>query len=82
MRAPSSHMNGGSHKLNSWWDPPFMWDEGAYIYGTPGVSNNFPKYWWDPLFMWDEGACIYGTPGVPNNFPKYRIGFELYRSNC
>ena len=19
-----------------------MWDEGIYIYGTPGVSNNFP----------------------------------------
>ena len=22
--------------------PPFMWEEGARIYGTPGVHNNFP----------------------------------------
>ena len=44
MRASSSHMNGGSHKLNSWWDPPFMWEEETRIYGTPGVPNNFPKF--------------------------------------
>ena len=43
MRAPSSHMNGGSHELNLWWDPPFMWEEGVRIYGTPGMPNNFPQ---------------------------------------
>ena len=37
MHAPSSHMNGGSYQ-----DPPFMWEEGVRIYGTPGVPNNFP----------------------------------------
>ena len=42
MHAPSSHMNGGSHHEFSLWDPPFMWEEGARIYGTPGVHNNFP----------------------------------------
>ena len=50
-----------------------MWEEGVRIYGTPGVSNNFPiamylKFTFPP-FMGEEGVCIYGTPGVPNNFP-------------
>ena len=28
---------------HEWWDPPFIWEEGARIYGTSGVHNNFPK---------------------------------------
>ena len=27
--APSSHIHGGIRSLNSWWDPPWMWKEGA-----------------------------------------------------
>ena len=41
MLTSSSHMNSGSHSLNSWWDLPFMWEEGVRIYDTPGVPNNF-----------------------------------------
>ena len=44
MSAPSSHMNGGSHQLNLWWGPPFMWEERAHIYDTPRVPNNFPRH--------------------------------------
>ena len=31
------------------WGPSFMWEEGACIYGTPRVYNNFP-YW--ILYLW------------------------------
>ena len=43
MRAPFSHMNSRSHHEFNWWDPPFMWEEGTYIYGTLRIHNNFPQ---------------------------------------
>ena len=62
MHAPFSHMNGRSHHEFNQWDPPFMWEEGARIYGTPGVHNNFPLEVgsWDNLY--DRGLNnSYGT---------------------
>ena len=44
MRTPFSHMNGGSHHEFKSWDPLFMGEEGARIYGTPGVHNNFSQH--------------------------------------
>ena len=41
MRTLPSHMNGGSHHEFNQYDPPFIWEEGVRIYGTPGVHNNF-----------------------------------------
>ena len=42
MRVPSFHMNGRFHYEFNQWGPPFMLEEGARIYGTPGIHINFP----------------------------------------
>ena len=57
MHVFSSHMNGVSHHEFSLWDPPFMWEKGARIYGIPRVHNNFPwiydiyDLWWIFVIM-------------------------------
>ena len=41
--APSFRIYGGVRSLNSWWDPPWMWEEGAPFHYTPRLPKNFPK---------------------------------------
>ena len=45
--APSSHIHGGVRSLNSWWGPPWMWEEGAPFHYTPGLPKNFPVVWFE-----------------------------------
>ena len=44
--APSSYIHGGVHSLNSWWDPPWIWEKGTPFLCTPRVSKNFSNKKW------------------------------------
>ena len=44
--APSSYIHGGVHSLNSWWDPPWIWEEGTPFLCTPRVPKNFSNKKW------------------------------------
>ena len=40
--ASSSHIHDEICLLNSWWGPPWMWEEGALFFHASGVSKYFP----------------------------------------